>query len=136
MAASAGGNEAPGHALPFFRALVVGVDTALLSVLVYLCAVPFLLVAESGFAVMFLANAYLLGRVYFLLAAMRFRPLDEAKAMCRAHRVQVFLAGLLIAVFVSIPIVNLATPLFAMAMMVHVHKRLSQRGVTFQTKLA
>jgi uncharacterized protein involved in cysteine biosynthesis len=28
-------------------------------------------------------------------------------------------------VFVSIPIVNLATPLFAMAMMVHVHKRLS-----------
>ncbi len=34
-------------------------------------------------------------------------------------------AGLLIALFVSIPIVNLATPLFAMAMMVHVHKRLS-----------
>ena len=129
-------NEAPGHALPFFRALVVGVDTALLSVLVYLCAVPFLLVAGSGLAVMFLANAYLLGRVYFLLAAMRFRPPDEAKAMRRAHRAQVFLAGLLIAVFVSIPIVNLATPLFAMAMMVHVHKRLSQRDVEFQTKWA
>ena len=34
------------------------------------------------------------------------------------------LAGLLIAAFVSIPIVNLATPLFGMAFMVHVHKRL------------
>jgi CysZ protein len=33
----------------------------------------------------------------------------------------------LIAGFVSIPIVNLATPLFAMALMVHVHKRLTQK---------
>jgi uncharacterized protein involved in cysteine biosynthesis len=32
---------------------------------------------------------------------------------------------------VSIPIVNLATPLFAMAMMVHLHKRLSQRRVKY-----
>ena len=37
----------------------------------------------------------------------------------------VYVGGLLIAAFVSIPIVNLATPLFAMAFMVHVHKRLS-----------
>ena len=35
---------------------------------------------------MFLANAYLLSREYFLLAAMRFRPPAEAKAMRRAHR--------------------------------------------------
>ena len=42
--------------------------------------------------------------------------------MRRAHRGHILLAGLLIAMFVSIPIVNLATPLFAMAMMVHVHK--------------
>ncbi|MGZ3289591.1 MAG: sulfate transporter family protein, partial [Xanthobacteraceae bacterium] len=33
--------------------------------------------------------------------------------------------GLFIAAFVSIPIVNLATPLFGMAFMVHMHKRLS-----------
>ena len=80
----------------------------------------------------FLANAYLLSREYFLLAAMRFRPPAEAKTMRRAHRGQIFMAGLLIAMFVSIPIVNLATPLFAMAMMVHLHKRLSQRRVEFQ----
>ena len=36
------------------------------------------------------------------------------------------MAGLLIAAFVSIPIVNLATPLFAMSLMVHVHKRLER----------
>ena len=32
-----------------------------------------------------------------------------------------------IAAFVSIPIVNLATPLFGTAFMVHMHKRLSNR---------
>jgi uncharacterized protein involved in cysteine biosynthesis len=32
---------------------------------------------------------------------------------------------LLIAAFVSVPIVNLATPLFAMALMVHLYKRIA-----------
>jgi CysZ protein len=128
--------EPPGSALPLFRALIEGVNTALLAALVYLCAVPFLFVAGLGLVIMFLANAYLLSREYFLLAAMRFRTPAEAKAMRRAFRGQIFLAGLMIAMFVSIPIVNLATPLFAMAMMVHLHKRLSQRRVTFQPKRA
>ena len=61
------------------------------------------------------------------LAAARFRPVAEAKAFRKANQTTVFTAGLLIAAFVSIPIVNLATPLFGMALMVHVHKRLSQR---------
>ena len=123
--------EPPGTALPLWRALTEGIKTALLAILVYLCAVPFLFVAGLGLVIMFLANAYLLSREYFLLAAMRFRPPEESKAMRRAHRGNIFLAGILIAMFVSIPIVNLATPLFAMAMMVHMHKRLSRRRVEF-----
>jgi CysZ protein len=124
--------EPPGTALPLMRATIEGLSTALLAVVVYLVAVPFLFVAGVGLVIMFLANAYLLSREYFLLAAMRFRPPAEAKAMRRAHRTAIFLAGLIIAMFVSIPIVNLATPLFAMAMMVHMHKRLSQRRVEFR----
>ncbi len=121
--------EPPGTALPLFRAMIEGVNTALLAVIVYLFAVPLLFVAGLGLVIMFLANAYLLSREYFLLAAMRFRPAAEAKAMRRTFRTQIFLAGLLIAIFVSIPVINLATPLFAMAMMVHMHKRLSQRRI-------
>ena len=49
----------------------------------------------------------------------------EAKAMRKENAAMVFTAGLVIAAFVSIPIVNLATPLFGMAFMVHMHKRLS-----------
>ncbi|MCX7312312.1 MAG: sulfate transporter family protein [Alphaproteobacteria bacterium] len=124
--------EPPGTALPLLRALVEGVKTALLAIVVYLVAVPFLFVAGLGLIIMLLANAYLLSREYFLLAAMRFRPPEEAKAMRQAHSGQIFFAGLPIVLFVSIPIVNLATPLFAMAMMVHLHKRLSQRRIEVQ----
>jgi uncharacterized protein involved in cysteine biosynthesis len=121
--------EPPGRALPLWTAMAEGIKTALLAVLVYLCALPFLLFAGLGLVIMFLANAWLLSREYFLLAAMRFRPPDEAKALRRAHSTSVFFAGLPIALFVSIPILNLATPLFAMAMMVHVHKRLSGQRI-------
>jgi CysZ protein len=117
--------ERPGTALPLGLAMTEGVKTALLTVLVYLIALPFVFVAGAGFIVFFIATAWLLGREYFELAAMRFRPPEEAKAMRRDNAAIVFTAGLIIAAFVSIPIVNLATPLFGMAFMVHMHKRLS-----------
>ena len=117
--------ERPGTALPLSIAIPEGVKTALLTVLVYLIALPFVLFAGAGFIVFFIAMAWLLGREYFELAAMRFRSPQEAKAMRRDNAATVFTAGLFIAAFVSIPIVNLATPLFGMAFMVHMHKRLS-----------
>ena len=83
-----------------------------------------LLLAGFGAVVFFIATAYILGREYFELAAMRFRTPHEAKALRKRNALTVFVGGLFIAAFVSIPLVNLATPLFAMALMVHLHKRL------------
>jgi len=117
--------EPAGRALPLFRALIEGIKFALLALVVYLCALPFMLFAGIGFIILFLANAYLLSREYFELAAMRFRPVEEAKLMRKANAGYVFLAGMVVAVFVSIPILNFATPIFAMAFMVHIHKKLS-----------
>src|SRR5262245_57683837 len=116
--------DPPGKPVPIGRAVMEGVKIAALSVLIYLAAVPFLLVAGLGAVIFFFATAYLQGRQYFELAAMRFHPAAEAKALRKAHQSTVFLAGMLIAGFVSIPIVNLATPLFGTALMVHMHKRL------------
>jgi uncharacterized protein involved in cysteine biosynthesis len=114
-----------GHAVPFVRATTEGIKIALLAIGVYLIALPFLFVAGAGLFILFFAAAYLLSREYFELAAMRFRSSDEAKAFRKQHQTTVFTAGLLIALFVSIPILNLATPLFGMALMVHMHKKLS-----------
>ena len=117
--------EPPGIALPFALAMHEGIKAALLTILVYLIALPFVFVAGAGFIAFFIATAWLLGRQYFELAAMRFRSPAEAKAMRRDNATTIFTAGLIIAAFVSIPIVNLATPLFGMAFMVHMHKLLS-----------
>lgn len=117
--------ERPGTALPFNQAIFEGIKTALLTIVVYLVALPLVFLAGAGFLIFFLAAAWLLGREYFELAAMRFRSPEDAKAMRRDNAAMIFTAGLFIAAFVSIPIVNLATPIFAMAFMVHMHKRLS-----------
>jgi uncharacterized protein involved in cysteine biosynthesis len=116
--------DPPGVALPLWRATFEGVRTALLAIVVYIVAVPFVLLAGFGAVIFFLATAYLLGREYFELAAMRLHSPADAKALRKRHATTVFVGGLIIAAFVSIPIVNLATPLFAMAFMVHMHKRL------------
>jgi CysZ protein len=120
--------EPAGVALPLGRAILAGVKTALLAVAIYVCCAPFLLLAGVGAVMFFLATAYLLGREYFDLAAMRFHPAAQAKALRRANRSTVFIAGMFIAGFVSIPIINLATPLFGTAFMVHMHKRLAGGG--------
>jgi CysZ protein len=122
-------DEPPGKPLPLMRAAIEGVRTALMAIAVYLVALPFLLLAGFGALIFFFCTAYILGREYFELAALRYRGVAEARALRKQHQGTVFMAGLFIAAFVSIPIVNLATPLFGMAFMVHMHKRLSGDGL-------
>ena len=113
--------------LPLTLALWEGFKTALFAVAIYLVAAPLILFAGFGAVIFFLATAYILGREYFELAAMRFRPPAEAKMLRKRNAALVYVGGLFITAFVSIPIVNLATPIFAMALMVHLHKRVSAK---------
>jgi len=99
--------ERPGTALPFGLAMTEGVKTALLTILVYLIGCRSCSSPAPGLIAFFIATAWLLGREYFELAAMRFRPPSEAKAMRKQNAAIVFTSGLVIAAFVSIPIVNL-----------------------------
>jgi CysZ protein len=116
--------DPPGTALPFASAIFQGAITALLALIVYLFALPFFLFGIGVF-VLFFVNAWLLSREYFELAAMRFRTPAEAKLLRKRHAAYLFGAGMIIAAFVSIPILNFATPVFAMAFMVHLHKKLT-----------
>src|SRR6266481_3384598 len=78
--------DPPGVALPLWLAAVEGAKTALLAIAVYLCALPFFLFAGAGAVVFFIATAWLLGREYFQLAAMRFRSVAEARVLRRRHQ--------------------------------------------------
>ncbi|MDJ1158778.1 sulfate transporter family protein [Chelatococcus sp. SYSU_G07232] len=122
------GQEPPGAPLSLGRSIVFGLRFAALSLLVNAVALTLIFIPGVNLVAFFVANGYLLGREYFELAAGRFRPMPEAAAMRAAHRGAVFLAGLAIAAVIAVPVLNLVTPLFGIALMVHVHKRLSARA--------
>jgi len=114
-----------GRSLPIATSLLLSVKFFGLVLLVNFFALLMLLIPGVNIAAFFVANGYLLGREYFELAAMRYRPVEEAKALRRENSVRVFLAGLAIAGIVVVPFLNLITPVFATALMVRVHKRLT-----------
>jgi CysZ protein len=118
----------PGQPAPAIDSALYALRFAALSLLVTLAALVLLFVPGFGLVAWIGANAYLLGREYFELAAMRFRSVAEARAMRRHFAMPVYLAGLFIAGFVAIPVLNLFTPLFATALMARLHKRLARGG--------
>jgi CysZ protein len=120
--------DQPGAALPMIASMVTAAKFAVVVIAANLLALALILLPGINFAIFFLVNAYLIGREYFEFAAMRFRSAHEAREMRRAHALEAFLAGLIIAGFMAVPLLNLLTPLFATAMMVHLHKALSAQN--------
>ncbi len=120
-------DEPPGRALPFGIAMLYAARFAGLTLIVNVGALIIFFVPVVGIAAFFAANAYLLSREYFEMAAARFRPLPEAAAMRRDYATTTLAAGCLLAGMMVVPVLNLVTPLFGIALMVHVHKRLARR---------
>jgi len=118
-------HDAPGRALPLATSALVSAKFLVLVVLGNLLALVLLLVPGVNIVAFLAVNGYLLGREFFEFAAMRFRSEADAKALRRRHAGTVFAAGMVIALVLSVPLVNLLTPLFAAAMMVHLHKMVS-----------
>lgn len=118
-------NDAPGRALPITTAALLSLRFFGLVLLVNICALLLLIIPGVNIGVFFIANAYLLSREFFELSAMRFRPIAEARALRKENALRVFLAGLIIACVVFVPILNLITPVFATAFMVRMHKKIS-----------
>jgi CysZ protein len=119
--------EPPGRAVPLGRSILMTVKFALLVLAVNLMALPLVFLVGFGVVVFFAANAYLLGREYFEMAALRFHDRATVDWLRRRHAGRLFLAGLAIAAFLAVPLVNLLTPLFATSFMVHLHKRIADR---------
>jgi len=120
--------DPPGRPLPVATAVLEGTKAALFSLAVYACALPLLWFAGLGMVLFFLATAYVQGRVFFELSAMRFHSVAGAKRLRQQHHVMVFGGGLCIAAFLAIPIVGLAAPLFGTALMIHLCKQLAARA--------
>ena len=116
-----------GH-IPVMDTLRDSTSLILVTVVVNLFALILLLFVGPLAPVLFWAvNGYLLGREFFQMAAMRREGREGANRMRRRHAGQVWAAGTLMAVPLSIPLVNLLIPILGAATFTHMYHRLAGR---------
>jgi uncharacterized protein involved in cysteine biosynthesis len=119
----------PAHSVPFGEALrdtinflgvILGANTlALILYAIFTPFVPLIFVALNG---------YLLGMEYFQLAAMRRLGRAGAKALRRKHRLTIWTAGILMALPLSVPVVNLLIPILGAATFTHIYHVIQARS--------
>ncbi len=102
-----------------FTVLVIGVNLA--AMIVYLLSGPF------APLVFWVVNGYLFGREYFELVALRRLEPAAMRRLRGRHGFRIWLAGTLMAVPLSIPVVNLLVPLVGVATYTHMFHRLWKR---------
>ena len=72
--------------------------------------------------VFYAVNGYLLGREYYELIALRRLDRTEARALWQKKRWRFILSGMAIAFLLTIPLINLLTPIIATMVMVHLYE--------------
>ena len=103
------------------RAILISIQFFVVVLLVNLAVLPMVFFGIGAF-VLVAANAYLIGREYFEMVAMRHMPVEEAKMLRKENSPTVFIAALLPAFMSLVPFVNLAVPLFSTAYFTHLFK--------------
>jgi CysZ protein len=104
------------------------VRLALLGIAINLLALPlYLLLPGLNIVLFYGLNGWLLGREYFEMVALRRLDERELRAAWRAHWPRLLVGGVVIAVLLTVPLVNLAAPLIAAIFMLHLFENLPQR---------
>ncbi|MFN7588864.1 MAG: EI24 domain-containing protein [Planctomycetota bacterium] len=109
----------PAAGVPFWTGVWSGVRFLLLVILVNAMLLVLLVVPPAYAVGYYLLNGVLLGREYAELVALRRAPLDEVRALRRAHGLELLAFGVFAAFVATLPIVNLVAPVVLTAMMVH-----------------
>jgi CysZ protein len=119
----------PAHILPLTETLRQAVNFLGLVLAVNALALFIYPFAGPAIPVVFwVVNGFLLGREYFTLVALRRLPPVEVKAMRRRNRLRLWLAGTLMAMPLSVPVVNLLVPVLGVATFTHLFHRLAASG--------
>lgn len=114
-----------GRDQPFVQGLWIALKFTALLIILNLIALPLYFIPVVNVVAYWGLNGYLLGREYFELVALRHHTPEDARSLRRSKRVRVFSGGVAAAALASIPVINLLTPFFATALMVHLHKKVT-----------
>ncbi|MBW4706262.1 EI24 domain-containing protein [Roseobacter sp. YSTF-M11] len=84
-----------------------------------LALILYILFAPAAPLIFWGLNGFLLGREYFTLAAMRRVGRAQAKQMRSRHMITIWIAGVLMAIPLSVPLLNLVIPILGAATFTH-----------------
>lgn len=110
----------PAGEQPLLEGVWDGLRLAAVTIVVNIVALPLYLLPLVNFIVFYAINGYLLGREYFEVVAVRRLTPDRVTLLRRRIQGRMILAGIVIAVLLTIPLLNLLAPVVATAYMVHV----------------
>ncbi len=96
----------------------------LLAILLNILVLPLYLFPIIGQITFFALNGHLLGKEFFVMAARRYMPLEEALALRKAHGRTIFIGGIILTILATIPFVNLLAPFWGIAVMTHLYHAL------------
>lgn len=127
--------DPPGRDLPLAQSIPIALKFTAVVIGVNILVLLLLLLPGVNLIAFYIGNGYLLGREYFEMAGLRHLPYDEVRALRERNRLRVFLAGTLVALLISVPILNLLAPLFATALMTHQFKQAQARSTPFREEV-
>ena len=107
------------ESLTFLGVLIGANIAALLAYLIFAPFAPFIFYGLNGF---------LLGREYYRMIAVRRLGATGAKAAFRQNLGTIWVTGAIMAVPLTVPIINLAVPILGAAAFTHLYHRLDTRG--------
>ena len=118
--------DRPGKALSMFTAFVFGLKFAGIALAVNLVVFPLVFFAGFGAVLMVAANAYLISREYFEMAASRFMSPKSASTLRQQNFWKIFIAGVVPGFIALVPFINFVTPVFATSYFVHIFKQVQK----------
>ncbi|MGG7646026.1 EI24 domain-containing protein [Rhodovulum sp. YNF3179] len=119
----------PADDIPFWDGLRDAARFLLIVILANLLAlIVYLLSTVLAPVVFWLVNGYLLGVEYFQLVAMRRIGEREARRLRRRHMLTVWIAGTVMAIPLTVPVLNLVVPVIGVAAFTHIYHALAMRG--------
>lgn len=112
---------------PFWPDFLQDMRFSCMAILLNLLVLPLYMLPVLNLVLFYLLNGYLLGHEFFRMAARRHVPAHEIQQLCQRYAAVIILAGIVLTLIATIPVINVLAPFLSIAFMVHLYHRLDRR---------
>jgi CysZ protein len=116
-------NDEKAHDVPIMSSIWDALKFLTVIIVCNIIVLPLYFIPVINLFVYYILNGYLISREYFQMIAIRHHDVEGVTRLRKTKSTELFILGVIIAFCLTIPIVNLITPIVATAAMVHLYKK-------------